>query len=43
MNKDNFFKCCIELKEYLEKEAKDKKHFQEFLDEWKRVDNRNLF
>lgn len=43
MNKDNFFKCCIELKEYLEKGAKEKKHFQEFLDEWKRVDNRNLF
>lgn len=42
LNKENFIKCCIDLKEYLEK-FKDKKQFQEFLREWKKVDTRNLF
>ena len=42
LSKENFIKCCMDLKEYLEK-FEDKKHFQEFLREWKKVDTKNLF
>lgn len=45
LNKENFLKCNIELKNYLESFAKndDKKHFEEFLSAWKKFDNKGLF
>ncbi len=45
LNKENFIKCNIELKNYLGsfKDDINKKHFNEFLTEWKKFDTRQIF
>lgn len=45
LTKDNFLKCNTDLKNYLDSYKNDssKKHFEEFLSEWKKFDTRNLF
>lgn len=45
VNKENFTKCNEELRNYLQsfKDNDTKKHFSEFLGEWKKFDTRGLF
>ncbi len=45
LNKENFIKCNIELKNYLQsfKDDSSKQHFNEFLTEWKKFDTRQIF
>lgn len=45
LSKENFLKCNVDLMDYLKsfKNDESKKHFCEFLDQWKKYDTRKLF
>jgi len=40
LSQENFESAGVDLANYLEAQRKDKKHFDEFLTEWKKIDNR---